>query len=799
MGKTIVLKFSGDLKNNGFEVIVEVVNSGDQESRSEGYLPACPILEDKYQEWQLALQALATIQNPPNTSDRNSTIFEKLQKIKEYREKAKNHYKDAEKSLVQMINSWLRSESFLPIREILDRHISYSEKGRIIIRTSNLQLKRLPWESWEWLSSGNRQVTISYSSINFVSPPHVIQKPMRIVAVIGQDSNVNVKKDLDLLRDRLPQNAILESLIDWSRQELLEYLKKNACDLFYFAGHSKTSGDRAKIWINKTEYLEIDDLKNTLKQMRLNGLKLAIFNSCDGLGLADNLDEENLSVPNLIVMREAIHDKVAHTFLQELVSGFITEKLPLHQAVEKARESLEGLEDQFPGSSLQPILISGATQDQTYESWLQKPKPVSQAQVFKLLINSLIVTSLIAVLRTIGWLQGWEWQAYDMMMGLRKSEAIESRVLVVDVTQKDTDPLGGEYPLKDRTLLKALEQLDKYKPKAVGIDIYRYPPLSKKPEEFLEYQKEYEKLVKYWRDREYIVPICVHSQKEDDDDQNVSSKSPAIKQDIVGFVDVPVDTDGVIRRSLIAVEPPVNSPCQASYSLSAYLALTYLQTKGYKISFPTTNTLEISHPQTQKVVRWEALQPYSSFYSSVKTTSGYQMLLNYRQTDSVTEISQRVNLTQLLEGKVPAEMIRDRIILIGVTDPNLAKDEFETPYHQEIRGLWLHAHMVSQLVSSVEDGRSLLKFLAWELQILVVWLLSVAAIGVNWRFSYLTSLKITGVILVVVYTISLGVFITQSLIIPIIPATLALVIPLLAGLISAATSLERDYSQADAL
>jgi CHASE2 domain-containing sensor protein len=785
MGKTIVLNFSGDLDKDGFKVILEAVNP--REIRSQGYLPACPNLEDKYQEWQSALQALTKIRNPQSTSTRNVDIFSRIGSIIDSREEAKQHYQDTEKALVQMMNSWLRSEYFMPIREILDNQISHSGKGRLIVRTSNLQLKRLPWESWEWLSSGNRQVTISYSSINFVSPPHVVQKPIRIMAVIGQDVKVDVQKDLDLLQNQLPQNAILEPLIDYSRQQLLECLKKNNCDIFYFAGHSKTSGDRAKIWINKTEYLGVNDLKNTLKQMRLKGLKLAIFNSCDGLGLADELDEENLSVPNLIVMRDAIHDTVAHRFLQELISGFITEKLPLHQAVQKARESLEGLEDRFPGSSLQPVLISGATQDQTYQSWLQKP--MVQDRLFKLLINSAIVTLVISAFKGIGWLQTWEWQVYDLMVKVQTSESIENRVLALEIKQEDINYLQGEYPLKNGTLLKVLQKLDEYKPKAIGIDIYRYPPPNKNPQELIEYQN----LVKFLQKRDYIVPICFHS------DSDLSAKYLPISQNRVGFVDVPLDPDGVIRRTLLAVEPPVQSSCQASYSLSAYLAIAYLQTKGYQIKFPASNVWEIHHPQKQKVVRWQALQPHTSFYSSVQETSGFQMLLNYRHTNSLDKISRRVTLTQILKGEFSANEIRDRIILIGVTDPNLAKDEFETPYNQEIRGLWLHAHMVSQLVSSVEDGRSLLKFLNWELQILVIWLLSVTTLSVTWRFNYLTSLKITGVILALVYTISLGLFMIQGLIIPIIPATLALLIPLLAELISAAISLQRDYSQADAL
>jgi CHASE2 domain-containing sensor protein len=789
MEKLIILKLIGDIKVHGFEVIVEVIEPNGQESRGEGQLPPCPIVDDKYREWQLALGQLSRIKNPKNTISKNVSLVDKIQHIIESRQEAKKRYQDAENSLIEMMNNWLRSESFMPVREILDNQVSYLETARLIVRTSNLQLKKLPWESWEWLNFGNRKVAVSYSSINFVSPPPIKRQSLRIIAVIGQANNLNASEDLQLLQSQLPKNTILQPLVNQSRQQILEFLKNNSCDIFYFAGHSKSEGNNAKIWINEAEYLEIGDLKNTLKTMRLNGLKLAIFNACDGLGLAYKLDEENLSIPNLIVMRDAIHDRAAHSFLKQLIASFISDRLPLHRAVQKAREGLEALEGEFPGSSLQPILITGATQTQTCQDWLEKP--IRKRQILKLVTASLIMTSLLSGLRVTGWLQGWEWQVYDFMLGLKKTDKYtEPRLLIVEINKKDTDALQGEYPLKDRTLLKALEKLERYKPNAIGIDLFRDRPQTKNVQELAEYQN----LVSYLQNNEHIVPICAHS------DEDASSQSLEINPGSVSFVDVPVDADGKIRRSLIAVEPPAQSACQASYSLSAYLALNYLQDRGYEIRFPKTNIWEIYNPKTQKAVRWEGLQPYASFYSSNKTTAGYQMLLNYRSQDSLQKMSRRVSLTEVLKGEIPPEIIEDRIILIGVTDPSLAKDDFTTPYDtpedREIRGLWLHAHAISQLIGSVEDGRSLSKFLAWEIQILLVWVLCFSSAIACWRFNYLTSVKIIGIILVVLYTIGIGLFLTEAVILPLIPATLALLIPLLAESVSAASSLKKEYSQA---
>ncbi len=72
-----------------------------------------------------------------------------------------------------------------------------------------------------------------------------------------------------------------------------------------------------KIEINQNsppDALTIADLKYGLKKAIRHGLQLAIFNSCDGLGLAYQL--EDLHIPYIIVMREPVEDKVAREFLK---------------------------------------------------------------------------------------------------------------------------------------------------------------------------------------------------------------------------------------------------------------------------------------------------------------------------------------------------------------------------------------------------------------------------------------------------------------------------------------------------
>ncbi len=80
----------------------------------------------------------------------------------------------------------------------------------------------------------------------------------------------------------------------------------------------------------------------------------------------------------------------------------------------------------------------------------------------------------------------------------------------------------------------------------------------------------------------------------------------------------------------------------------------------------------------------------------------------------------------LVAGQVDPRAIADRIVLIGITAQS-RKDEFRTPYGENIQGLALHAQMVSQTVSAVLDGRSLLWTWHWSGD--VAWILAWSGMG----------------------------------------------------------------------
>ncbi|NJN11730.1 MAG: hypothetical protein HC815_28660 [Richelia sp. RM1_1_1] len=96
------------------------------------------------------------------------------------------------------------------------------------------------------------------------------------------------------------------------------------------------------------------ELRDSLQTAIQQRLQLAIFNSCDGLGIAAEL--ESLHIPQVIVMREPVPDFVAQEFLKYFLEAF-TNGSSLCIAVGYARRQLAMLEDDFPCASWLPVIV----------------------------------------------------------------------------------------------------------------------------------------------------------------------------------------------------------------------------------------------------------------------------------------------------------------------------------------------------------------------------------------------------------------------------------------------------------
>jgi|GEM_PF-411544 len=237
-----------------------------------------------------------------------------------------HNLKEAEARLVQTFQRWLGEGEVRKLREQIRDECTRSLEGvDVFIACDSLELARLPWETWE-LAPQDAPLRIIRTSKDdpegsgSATKKAHNRKP-RILAILGDEPKM--QQDWEILRS-LTSLATLER-VNWHSEEPVEEIKNKIAtaiadergwDVLFFAGHSEeTELTGGRIAIAPHIVLSISDIKEQLKQARDNGdLQLAIFNSCSGLSIAESLVNLGLQV---LVMREPIHNDVAHKFLEK--------------------------------------------------------------------------------------------------------------------------------------------------------------------------------------------------------------------------------------------------------------------------------------------------------------------------------------------------------------------------------------------------------------------------------------------------------------------------------------------------
>ncbi|NEO51034.1 MAG: CHAT domain-containing protein, partial [Moorea sp. SIO4A3] len=269
-----------------------------------------------------------------------------------------DEFRKLSNNLAKSLNRWLNSQDFRFIKEGFMKNLSPSEEIRVIIQVEDIQLRRIPWHLWH-IFDYYRYAEVALGELTYDKVEHpvssMIKDRVRILVVLGNSDRINLGKDRELL-ENLP-NTESTLLVGPSRLQLDRALwDEKGWDILFFSGHSGSQGDGKSgyISINPTDSLIISELKNALKASIERRLKIAIFNSCDGLGLAQSLTD--LHIPQVIVMREPVPDLVAQEFLKGFLKSFSRGK-SLYMSVREAREQLQGLENDFPCASWLPVLF----------------------------------------------------------------------------------------------------------------------------------------------------------------------------------------------------------------------------------------------------------------------------------------------------------------------------------------------------------------------------------------------------------------------------------------------------------
>lgn len=324
---------------------------------------------------------------------------------------------------------------------------------------------------------------------------------------------------------------------------------------------------------------------------------------------------------------------------------------------------------------------------------------------------------LLVSLRSVGWLQPFEWMALDKFFRMRPKESIDPRIVIVRIDESDLEKLV-QWPFSDAVLAKLLVKIRAQHPRAIGLDLYRNLPVSPGTEEL---KRVFES-----------TPNLIGIQKKIGDNNSKAIPPSAVlkKLDRVGFNDVVIDSDRKLRRGLLFI---TEKNGETSMSLGMSLAMIYLQGSGV-VPDPKSTNLRLGKAE---FVPFEASD---GGYANADA-AGYQTIINFRKSAFRT-----VSMSSVLEGDIPPDMMRDRIVLIGAYASSL-KDFFYAPYGSTLisppaqtPGVEIQANIISQILSAALSGRPLIK--VWPDWLETVWIFLWSGIGARYTWKW-RSLPVT--------------------------------------------------------
>ncbi|NET05095.1 MAG: CHASE2 domain-containing protein [Symploca sp. SIO2B6] len=313
----------------------------------------------------------------------------------------------------------------------------------------------------------------------------------------------------------------------------------------------------------------------------------------------------------------------------------------------------------------------------------------------------------------MGFFEPIELQIFDHFLRSRPPEPLDNRIAIIEAAAADLAAQRarsetGVGSIADRTLDEVIAKLDQFGAKIIVLDLYR------------DFASTAEPLSQRFRQTRQLFAIC----ELPNQDNSAGIKPPAseaIPPEQIGFSNFVIDSDGVLRRHLLEMPPSPAHPCQSQQSLSLLVALRYLELErgkrfDYEKLWNTQGDLQIENTLIRRINSYN----YGGYQDL--DAAGVQLLLNYRQPDrSLRDVVPHFNLEQVRKGEIAPNEFKNKIVLIGVTDPSEAVDYVKTPYGEKIAGVTVHAHLISQILSAILNERSLLWVLPqWGEGVLVV-------------------------------------------------------------------------------
>jgi CHASE2 domain-containing sensor protein/CheY-like chemotaxis protein len=327
--------------------------------------------------------------------------------------------------------------------------------------------------------------------------------------------------------------------------------------------------------------------------------------------------------------------------------------------------------------------------------------------------TSISVAMVVIALQLTGVFQFLEYAILDQLFRLRPEESGKNRIVVVTIDEPDLSRLG-RWPISDATLVKLLNKIKQKQPRVIGLDLYRNLPV----------EPGHQELLKIYASTPNLIGI--HKALNNVNSPIVEPPPILSDRNQIAACDLVLDADGKVRRYLLSLrvkdtKTKGGNQEKTILTLGAKLALTYLEAKN----------IQPQHEGKDGILklgkaRFLPLQDSEGGYVG-GDVGGYQILANFRKSQQGVT---RISISDLLADRVPANLLKGKIVLIGSTAESIS-ERFYTPYSRSIHSAWsgveLHADLTNQILSASLDNRQLLRGMPDKLGWL--WILLWSSVG----------------------------------------------------------------------
>ncbi|MEQ9621268.1 CHASE2 domain-containing protein [Coleofasciculus chthonoplastes] len=313
---------------------------------------------------------------------------------------------------------------------------------------------------------------------------------------------------------------------------------------------------------------------------------------------------------------------------------------------------------------------------------------------------TLFVAGLISAGSYLGIFRVLEWLILDQFLLLRPQEPVDERIAIVTIDEEDIDYVV-QWPMADKVMAQLIRNIKAQNPNAIGLDIYRDLPV----------EPGHDERVEVFKTTPNLIGITKIAGDTIDPPPTLADKGQVAANDMF------LDNDSKIRRSLVLGE--AESGLLQGFGVK--LALDYLADQGIELEAINADKQIFGLGQAKFI----PLSKNDGFYKE-SDLGWYQILVNYRGgLDRFPHIS----MTDVLENRIPENLFRDRIVLIGSKAPSL-NDNYLTPYNSNLAvptdlmpGVVIHANVTSQILSAAISGRPMLRATPKPIHwlIIVVW------------------------------------------------------------------------------